>query len=602
VLLQVLLLGRTALAYNEAVNDKVKVAADNSRMRQRLANTLFAQIFAGSPRERAGWLGWLLTGMAWITLAIAPILILLAFQFMFLPYHSHLATWTHRLTILIELMAIFWFWPLVTDPRRDFEWFKMRKQLKRAVSLPRWLLSPSDGRRFQWYRLQPSALPFCSCFLFVLVSLSVASFPGEPHVNVFTAQPIDSVQCDRWLHQAFARGDLRFDRLIVPRVDVVDDEKLKKIIEATSDRKLAPSQGERTRDFRNRDFNCADMSFADLRRVDLTNARLTAARLRQADLQGASLNRAELQFAYLNEVDLRGASLQDAMLQGASLSYAQLQGASLIGTLLQGASLDRAEFQGAHLYGTNLQGAFIDGTQLQGALLQNARLQGASLNKAQLQGALLDGAQLQGASLESAYLQGALLDRANMDYSVVSGAWIWQASMAACKKARTLKPTYDAVVGSTSVEGKVVSYPATTQDIAKFIEYSVAGIPDPITRKRITERMLNRLDSAKIDTAVIDLWRDCENITSGVSQAAFDDGHVALLRKLVCNATFAHASLAYGVARNWIFSHQRPEFSTRLARGLLGEDGDNCAATAYFDDWTKGRLRAFAGPAIRRFK
>jgi hypothetical protein len=30
---------------------------ENASLRQRLANTLFAQIFAGSPREREGWLG-----------------------------------------------------------------------------------------------------------------------------------------------------------------------------------------------------------------------------------------------------------------------------------------------------------------------------------------------------------------------------------------------------------------------------------------------------------------------------------------------------------------------------------------------------------------
>src|SRR4051812_39052651 len=97
VLIQLVLLARTATAYNDAVNHYAKVAADNSRVRQRLANTLFAQLFAGSPRERTGWLGLFLRTIAWITLATGPILILLVFQFMFLPYHSHIASWTHRL-------------------------------------------------------------------------------------------------------------------------------------------------------------------------------------------------------------------------------------------------------------------------------------------------------------------------------------------------------------------------------------------------------------------------------------------------------------------------------------------------------------------------
>src|SRR5258708_32305656 len=86
VLLQVLLLARTAAAYNEIVNRAIESAPENALMRQRLANTLFAQIFAGSPREREGWLGWLLPAMAWITLALAPIYIILAFQIACLSY------------------------------------------------------------------------------------------------------------------------------------------------------------------------------------------------------------------------------------------------------------------------------------------------------------------------------------------------------------------------------------------------------------------------------------------------------------------------------------------------------------------------------------
>ena len=54
------------------------------------------------------------------TLALAPIYVVLAFQFVFLPYHSHLVTWTHRLLLLVELTAAFLLWPLVLDARRDF--------------------------------------------------------------------------------------------------------------------------------------------------------------------------------------------------------------------------------------------------------------------------------------------------------------------------------------------------------------------------------------------------------------------------------------------------------------------------------------------------
>src|SRR5262245_18456357 len=71
LLVQVVLLSRTAQAYNEAVERNIMVSSDRARVRQQLANTLFAQIFAGSPREREGLLGTLLRLMAAATLAIA---------------------------------------------------------------------------------------------------------------------------------------------------------------------------------------------------------------------------------------------------------------------------------------------------------------------------------------------------------------------------------------------------------------------------------------------------------------------------------------------------------------------------------------------------
>jgi hypothetical protein len=58
VLLQVLLLARTAVAYNAAVERADLPPEENASLRQRLANTLFAQLFAGSPREvKAGSAG-----------------------------------------------------------------------------------------------------------------------------------------------------------------------------------------------------------------------------------------------------------------------------------------------------------------------------------------------------------------------------------------------------------------------------------------------------------------------------------------------------------------------------------------------------------------
>jgi len=424
VLLQVLLLGRTAAAYDAAVTSLGLSPDGNISLRQRLANTIFAQIFAGSPRERDGFIGSLLRGVVWITLAIAPILILLAFQFRFLPYHSETVTLTHRFLILIELMAFFLIWPLALDARRDFQWPNVRESLKH---LPASLERPDGsstkrGNSRLWFWRHAASLT--ACFLYIIICFLIASFPGEPHVNLLTGHAWSSVQCDRWLQKKFRYVDLQFDRLDPPHVDVIDFEKFEKIEEATKKAGEPPYQGERTRVLRDRDLNCGDFSnYSDLRRIDLTVAHLRQADFIFAKLQGASLS-ADLQGANLYGANLQGANVSDARLQDANLRRANFQGAfleraqiwraSLIEAKLQGADLAHADIEDADLQGADLNGADLHGAYLQSANLQDANLEGDDLHGANLRGANLQGADLHGADLHRADLRGANLQGANL--------------------------------------------------------------------------------------------------------------------------------------------------------------------------------------------
>jgi uncharacterized protein YjbI with pentapeptide repeats len=442
VLLQVLLLGRTAAAYNEIINSTFCSAAENALMRLRLANTLFAQIFAGSPRERGGWLGWLLRAMAWITLALGPIGIILAFQFRFLPYHDHLATWTHRLLLLAELSVAFLLWPLVLDPQKDFNWPELWRRFPGIIIIPLRSLFSRDQRRNDWRWLGAQVISAFTCILLVAVSLSLASFPGEPHVNLFTGSSLSTARCDRWISQ-------KFDRLMLPNVDVVDTEKLDKIRKATAARGLKPSEGERTRSFRERDLSCGVFNAADFRRTDFDGAHLQGANLfgawlqdanlHAANLQGANLNGAKLQSANFTVAHLEGANLEGAELQGAILSFAKLQragisvaslqGASLLGAWLQGADLSGAELQGANLSAALSDGANLSVAHLQGADLSGARLVGANLLGAELQGANLRGARLVGANLIGAWLQGADLSNSELTLALFSQVYAWRARL-----------------------------------------------------------------------------------------------------------------------------------------------------------------------------
>jgi uncharacterized protein YjbI with pentapeptide repeats len=626
VLIQLILLARTAAAYDAAVaklaeQDNLSPEA-NASLRQRLANTLFAQILAGSPREREGWFGSLLKAMAWITLVIAPILILLTFQFMFLPYHSHLATWTHRLLILLEFVVAFRLWPLVLNPQRDFGWSDWRW---RSIPVRAKELFASSEGPWRAKGLRRLAMPMAATALFILVSLSLATFPGEPHANLFTGQVnlftghgFNDVQCKRWIQQKFDLADMRFDRLTLARVNVVDHEKLEKIQQTTSKAGEQPYQGERTRILRDRDLNCGDFSdYADLRRIDLsgahlrnanfqfaklegvsfTGAQLQGAFLRAAKLQGASLNRVRLQGAFLSFAALPGASLDRAQLQSASLDGAGLQGASLVLADLQGASLNDADLQGANLASANLQGTFLDRAQLQGASLGFAKLRGASLAEAGLQGASLDHAQLQGASLDGAQLQGASLQDAGLDDAILSGAWIWRAHSANCAGARITDPKNDEII---AVRGNSKPILATSDEIEKFITGWVSEIPGQGRKDDVRQTLRERLvtDPAKDDTAALgEVWRGCESESRKMSQEEFDERHVTVLRETVCDAGSDGAAIGGGVAYNWISNEEdRREFSAKLARALLGEGGKPCAPAMDYSERTKTQLRDAAGP------
>ena len=596
VLLQVLLLGRTTAAYNTAVARTDLSPEENASLRQRLANTLFAQIFAGSPREREGFVGLLLTAIVWITLAIGPILILLAFQFSFLAYHSHIATWTHRLLILVELAAFFLIWPLALDARKDLQWPMVETGLKHLICIPLQLSGLRRPNGTSWSRLREQAIPLSAAAVFIPVSLSLATFPGEPHVNLLTRQPLLSVQCTRWIQQQFNLAqisiDLRFDRLVLPQVDVVDDDKLANIAKHASERKLAQSQGKRTQNFRDRDFNCADIYGADLRRVDLTGAFLLDANLNSSALDGALLDSAHLQGAHLDFAQLQGASLKETWLQNAWLSNADLRGASLDSAQLQGASLDGAELQGASLFGARLQAASLDRAQLQGASLEDADLQGASLIGSKLQGATIVSTQLRGAYFEGSQLQGTNLTDSPMRYSRLSRVYVWGAMVVkGCGDADV--SVQDATVVSNG--GTDEQVPATPDAIAKYVERSVAGILDASKKEETRAQMLAglKVTRAANDAAQIrKIWSDCEAATKTISRSELDDQLAHFLRNLSCNTRDDRKAVAEGIVRNWILqAPDRITFNATIARGLLGEDGEDCAATRDLDEPTKQSLR-----------
>ena len=109
------------------------------------------QFLAGPQDIREGGLGWLLRGIAWISLVVGPVLLLLLIQAQFLPYHLAWVTWVQRFTVLADVVLLWALWPAVLAGRSAIEW-----------------------PRFSRCRFAALASIFT-----IWLSLTAATFPGE---------------------------------------------------------------------------------------------------------------------------------------------------------------------------------------------------------------------------------------------------------------------------------------------------------------------------------------------------------------------------------------------------------------------------------------
>lgn len=348
MLLNLVLIARTAKSFEDAVTrafPEDNEARENFRMR--IENTLFVQLLVGGMLERDGINAKLLSLMALITLSLVPVALLLMIQIKFLPYHSEPITWLHRGLLALDLMLVWTLWPGYRSG-----WGVVR-------------LWPKKGWRLAW----PGALSAAALAFAVLV----ATFPDE---QMYLAT--------NWLHGSYYRevstgwisphdrpkwyGWIApISRLVLRGEDLIDDPKLKQIIEknegSADTLRCVP-----TLSLAGHDLTGADLSNADVQHVDFSRAILNHANLMLAWAKNAHFDNAQLQGASLDHAQLQRASLDSTQLRAAVLDFAQLQGATLRDAQLQGASLGGAGLQGASLFGAQLQGTLLNSAQAPGRL------------------------------------------------------------------------------------------------------------------------------------------------------------------------------------------------------------------------------------------
>jgi hypothetical protein len=112
MLLNLVLLARTAKSFEDALARALPEDGEpRENFRMRIENTLFVQLLVGGRLEREGINAKLLNWMALITLALAPVALLLFLEIMFLPYHSEWRTWLHRGLLALDLALVWTLWP-----------------------------------------------------------------------------------------------------------------------------------------------------------------------------------------------------------------------------------------------------------------------------------------------------------------------------------------------------------------------------------------------------------------------------------------------------------------------------------------------------------
>ena len=93
------------------------------QVRDRLFIFPFTHLIAG--RSEVWLIRWLLSLVVGITVIALPLLMLLAAQIRFLPFHDEAITWSQRLAVWVDAAMLITLWPLIASPQdRAREWWQ----------------------------------------------------------------------------------------------------------------------------------------------------------------------------------------------------------------------------------------------------------------------------------------------------------------------------------------------------------------------------------------------------------------------------------------------------------------------------------------------
>ncbi|HKN30869.1 MAG TPA: hypothetical protein VJY34_24550, partial [Roseiarcus sp.] len=96
-LVHLVMLTDKARRFHLALHAQIGDGSIRDGLRRQLPSNIFVQFLAGPTDVRESPFGLLLRAIAWVTLVVAPVLLLLLMQIQFLPFHSSFITWAQRI-------------------------------------------------------------------------------------------------------------------------------------------------------------------------------------------------------------------------------------------------------------------------------------------------------------------------------------------------------------------------------------------------------------------------------------------------------------------------------------------------------------------------
>lgn len=242
-------------------------------------------------RQHGRLMRFLLSLMVWLTVLVLPVVLLLAGQVRFLPYHDAWATMWHRILVFVDLVLVLVFWRPIRHPE------------------DRLLLRP--GR---WFWHQGKMLP--GILVALALSFLVFTFPAGPETLDAGSGSVSSEG-----ERERGWGDPMAEWLLALAPEsLIDRSGLQPMLWPTQAQIEQFGEDLTWQNFgappslRRRDLRYADLSRSICVRGDFRGANLQGADLRDANLQGANLTDANLQGAFLLRANLKGADLRDAAL------------------------------------------------------------------------------------------------------------------------------------------------------------------------------------------------------------------------------------------------------------------------------------------------